>query len=116
MVDTDRFHLFRSKGHRGATLVAQGTCWVGQGTWPLPVLLLSLPTLSPSGPGLPLQPCQLLSLHCAGACPSVEPKLQGCHCPSAPACASLSNPPKADPCISSRYHCPRSQHFSIFLC
>lgn len=70
MVHTDWFHWFRSKVTEESPWLPRTPAGWGRGHGPSQVLLLSLPTLSPSGPGLPLPgPCQLLSLCCASACP-----------------------------------------------
>lgn len=104
MVHTDWFHLFCCKVTEETPWLPRTPAGWGRGHGPSQVLLLFLPTLSPSCLGLSLPGPYQLSLHRAGACSSVESELQGSPYPSAPACAFLSNPSKADLCISSQYH------------
>lgn len=116
MVHTDWFHLFCCKVTEETPWLPRTPAGWGRGHGPSQVLLLFLPTLSPSCLGLSLPGPYQLSLHRAGACSSVvrAPRLSL----SLSTCLCLPLKPfKSRPLyLISVPLCPRSQHFSIFLC
>lgn len=117
MVHTDQFHWFHSKVTEEPPWLPRTPAGWGRGLGPSQLLLLSLPTLSPRGPGLPLPgPCQLLSLHCSGVslhivrAPGLSLSLSTC------LCLPLKTSKSRSLHLISVPLCPRRQHFSIFLC